>query len=249
VGYGITREKTSTDTVTTTRVRVGRAQDTQRFQRFVFGEATSSRRTTATTREQASALSANYNWGIRSLDSLILPTDGYTLTLENGVGRAHDQNNLAGAFVRLYGRANAYKPFGDRWYGSARLELGQVFTSNGVEVPDSLRFRAGGDESVRGYSWRTLAPTDADGTVVGGKVLFTSSVEIARPVSRRLSSVWGAVFLDAGRAADSFGELKPAYGAGFGVRWRSPVGPLKLDLAWGNETHKVRLHLSVGVAF
>jgi translocation and assembly module TamA len=84
---------------------------------------------------------------------------------------------------------------------------------------------------------------------VGGNVLFTGSVEVARPVSPSLPSVWGAVFLDAGRAANSFAGLKPAYGAGFGVRWRSPVGPLKLDLAWGNETHKARLHLSVGIAF
>jgi translocation and assembly module TamA len=101
---------------------------------------------------------------------------------------------------------------------------------------------------VRGYAYRTLAPT-RDGALTGGKSLFTGSVEVARPVSPRLPSVWGAVFVDAGRAADSFTTLKPAYGTGFGVRWRSPVGPLKVDLAYGNETHRVRLHLSVGIAF
>ena len=249
VGYALTREKTSTDTVTSTRVRLGRAQDTPRFQRLYFAEATSATRTTAEVHEQANALSLNYHWGWRELDNAVLPTDGFTLSLETGAGRAHDQSNRAGGFTRLYGRGTLYRPFGNGWFGNARLELGQVLTSNDVEIPDPLRFRAGGDESVRGYSYRTLAPTDADGTVVGGKVLFTSSVEIAHPVSVKLPSVWWAVFVDAGRAADNFSELKPAYGVGAGVRWRSPVGPLKLDLAWGNETRQTRLHLSVGIAF
>ena len=64
-----------------------------------------------------------------------------------------------------------------------------------------------------------------------------------------MPSLWGAVFVDAGNAAASFGALKPVYGVGFGVRWRSPVGPLRVDLAYGSETRKPRLHFSVGIAF
>lgn len=249
IGYAVERQKTDEDTVTSARLRVGRSQDTPHIQRLYFAEATSATRTTAETRQQASAFSGNYHWGWRELDSNVLPTNGFTLSLESGAGRAHDHNNRAGGFARLYGRATGYKPFGDHWYASGRLELGQVMTSNEVEVPDPLRFRAGGDESVRGYAYRTLAPRDADGALTGGKALFTASVEVARPVSPSLPSVWWAVFLDAGRAADNFSELKPAYGAGVGVRWRSPVGPLKVDLAYGNEARRVRLHLSVGIAF
>jgi len=249
IGYSVVREKTNTDTVTSGRLRAGRAQDTPRFQRLVFGEVLTSRRTTGAVVEKASAQSANYHWGWRELDSIVLPTDGFTLSLQAGAGRAHDQANVAGAFARLYGRATGYKPLGDKWFTNVRLELGQVFTSNEVEVPDPLRFRAGGDESVRGYSQRSLAPREADGTVRGGEVLFTASVEVARPVSADLPSVWWAVFVDAGRAADRWADLKPAYGVGAGVRWRSPVGPLKLDYAWGHETRKPQLHLSVGIAF
>ncbi|MEW6707714.1 MAG: BamA/TamA family outer membrane protein [Pseudomonadota bacterium] len=249
VGYAVTREKTSSDTVTSNRLRVGRAQDTPRRQRLYFVEGTVARRSTAEVNEQASAVSLNYHWGWRRLDSMVLPTDGYTFSLQTGVGRAHDQTNLSGAFTRLYGRLTGYKPFGDSWYANARLELGQVYASNAVEVPDPLRFRAGGDESVRGYGYRELSPRDEAGKLIGGNALFTASVEVARPVSAKLPSVWWAVFVDAGRAADNFGELKPAYGVGAGVRWRSPVGPLKLDLAWGNETRKPHLHLSVGIAF
>ncbi len=123
-----------------------------------------------------------------------------------------------------------------------------MFAADNVGIPDSLLFRAGGDESVRGYAYRSLGPT-RDGVLVSGRALATGSIELARPVSAELPSVWGAVFLDAGNAADNFGELRPVAGYGVGVRWRSPVGPLRVDLAYGHQIEKFRLHLSVGIAF
>jgi translocation and assembly module TamA len=111
-----------------------------------------------------------------------------------------------------------------------------------------LLFRAGGDESVRGYAYRTLGPT-RDGVLASGRVLFTGSAEIARPFTPRLPSLWWAAFVDAGNAADTWQELDPVLGYGVGLRYRSPVGPLRLDLAYGQEIRKARLHLSVGIAF
>ena len=102
--------------------------------------------------------------------------------------------------------------------------------------------------SVRGYAYRTLGPT-VNGALASGHVLFTSSVEVARPISARLPAVWWAVFVDAGQAAERWRQLDPALGYGVGVRWRSPVGPLRVDLAYGQETKQVRMHLSVGIAF
>ena len=64
-----------------------------------------------------------------------------------------------------------------------------------------------------------------------------------------MPSVQWAAFLDGGRAADSVADLKPALGYGLGLRWRSPVGPLKVDWAWGEERGRGRLHLSLGVNF
>jgi translocation and assembly module TamA len=115
-------------------------------------------------------------------------------------------------------------------------------------VPDSQRFRAGGDDSVRGYAYRSLAPM-VNGVVASGNVVFTASAEIAHPILARLPSLWGAAFIDVGRAADHWSDVKPAVGFGVGLRLRSPVGPLRVDYAWGQELHKGRLHLSVGVAF
>jgi translocation and assembly module TamA len=64
-----------------------------------------------------------------------------------------------------------------------------------------------------------------------------------------MPSVWWAVFVDAGRAAEGWKGFKPALGYGVGVRWRSPVGPLRADLAYGEELNQFRLHVSVGIAF
>ncbi|MEO8312502.1 MAG: BamA/TamA family outer membrane protein, partial [Caldimonas sp.] len=109
-------------------------------------------------------------------------------------------------------------------------------------------FRAGGDNSVRGYGYRTLGPT-INGAVVGGRVLMTGSVELEHALLDRLPALLGAVFVDAGNAADRWNRLHPVFGYGVGLHYRSPVGPLRLDLAYGQDVRQLRLHLSVGVAF
>jgi translocation and assembly module TamA len=236
--------------------RLGRTQDTPRIERLYFGELAHARVDSATLTSQADAASVNYHWVYRDIDNVLLPTRGLTTTLQAGVGHAHGSRaaldepfeSASGPFARLYARLTWYQPFGDAWYGTARVEGGQVLTRNVVGIPDTLLFRAGGDDSVRGYGYRTLAPS-IDGVAVGGRSLFTSSLEVARPISPRYPAYWWAVFVDAGNAADKPSELKPAVGYGVGLRWRSPVGPLRVDLAYGEQTKQVRMHLSVGIAF
>jgi translocation and assembly module TamA len=196
-------------------------------------------------KQQADAVSAHQHGLWRKLDDNLLPTDGYALALQTGAGQARESGGGSGPFARLYGRLTAYKPFG-KWYGQARLELGQVFKRDDLRVPESQLFRAGGDESVRGYAYRELAPT-VNGVVTSGSVLFTASAEIARPILESLPAVWGAAFVDAGNSALRWNDLDPAVGYGVGVRWRSPIGPIKIDVAYGHEVHRFRLHLSVGV--
>ena len=101
---------------------------------------------------------------------------------------------------------------------------------------------------MRAYAPRSLGPL-TNGVVGGGKALLTTSFELATPISNRLPSLWGAVFVDAGNAANDFRDFKAVIGTGLGLRWRSPVGPLRMDLAWSPETHKTRLHFSVGITF
>jgi translocation and assembly module TamA len=101
---------------------------------------------------------------------------------------------------------------------------------------------------VRGYAYRTLGPT-IDGVTVSGRSLFTTSLEVARPISKNYPAYWWAVFVDAGNAANSFVGMNPAVGYGVGLRWRSPVGPLRIDLSYGQQTHAIRTDFSVGIAF
>lgn len=228
--------------------RFGRTQDTQRIERLYFGELTHARVDNTAGRTRSEAVTANYHWVYRDVDSALLPTNGYTLSLQSAIGRSRNSTEENGPFGRGYGRLTVYQPLGRAWYGSARVELGNIFAANAVGVPDTLLFRAGGDDSVRGYAYRTLGPV-VDGAVTSGRVMFTGSAEIARPVSPRMPAVWWAAFVDAGNAATHWNELRPAIGYGLGLRWRSPVGPLRVDLAYGEEVRKVRLHLSVGIAF
>lgn len=247
-GGTIERLKTDTDVVLTQRLRAGRTQDSPRIERFQFVEVDRSARRTATENSSAVALTANQHWSWRDLDSPVLPTQGLTASLQVGLGQARDSTGLDGAFGRVWGRVTGYLPLGSKWYAQARLEAGQVVAPAGLDVPDTLRFRAGGDDSVRGYAYRSLGPSSG-GTVDSGKAVLTTSIELARPLSDQLPQFWGAVFIDAGQAADRFADLRPVLGTGVGLRWRSPVGPLRLDLAYGEALRKARLHFSVGISF
>jgi translocation and assembly module TamA len=253
IGGAVERLVSDSDTVLSQQVRLGRAQDTQRIERlFYAGFDRSQREITGGTKSTAVAWSGNFHGGWRDLDSVVLPTQGETLSIQIGAGRSSGTSNGISAdngwFARTYGRLTVYRTFGRAWYAQARLELGQVYLGSRMVVPEALKWRAGGDESVRGYSYRSLGPL-VDGAVGSGTALFTGSVELARPFLDSMPSLWGAVFVDAGNAADHFGSIRPVYGTGVGVRWRSPVGPLRLDWAYGSETHKGRIHFSVGIAF
>ena len=240
--------KGDADIVLSQRLRLGRTVDTGRIERLYFVEAERAKRETPLVTTRAIAFSINYHAIRRDLDSVVLPTRGYSVSGQVGLGRSQATDAETGPFTRAYGRFTGYLPLGQSWYGQVRLELGQVFKDGAVVAPDSQRFRAGGDDSVRGYGYRSLGPV-SNGVVGSGDSLVTTSLELARPFSASLPSVWGAVFVDAGNADNSFSTLKPVLGYGVGVRWRSPVGPLRVDWAYGQELRKSRLHLSVGIAF
>jgi translocation and assembly module TamA len=248
VGVTIERLESDTDIVTAQRLRVGRAQETPNIERFYFVEYLRNARRTDTLSTESTATTLNYHWTWRDIDNPLLPTKGYTLALQGAVGRSGGSPTGSAPFARLYARGTGYWPLGRQWYSQARLELGDVVGRSGLVVPDTLAFRAGGDDSVRGYAYRSLGPL-VDGAVGSGLVLMTASAEVAHPILASMPSLWGAVFVDVGNAAQTWGELKPALGVGVGVRWRSPVGPLRLDLAYGQDVKRFRLHFSVGIVF
>ena len=123
-----------------------------------------------------------------------------------------------------------------------RGELGHTFTNALVDMPLSLRFFAGGDRSVRGYGWREIGPRVGD-YATGAKNVVTASVEYEHYFTKE----WGgAVFVDTGDAFDNTPNLH--YGVGVGVRWRSPVGPVRVDVARGmtGPDAGFTLHFNIG---
>jgi translocation and assembly module TamA len=238
-------------------VRGGRTRDTVRIWRLVYGEFTSARLDTAAGLNDSEAVSGNYHWVWRNVDDLRTPTRGNVWSLQGAVGYTRGTTTSysgtppiedSGAFARAYGRVQAYVPLGNSFYGSGRLELGQVFVRESLSVPDTLLFRAGGDDSVRGYAYRSLGP-ELGGVTVSGTSLLTASLQIARPIFADQPAFLWAAFIDAGNASDGWNHMRPVLGYGLGLHWRSPVGPLRVDLAYGQEVQKFRLHFSVGVVF
>jgi translocation and assembly module TamA len=143
---------------TSGRVRVGRLKDEQRIQRRYYAELTHSRIATPLGVSRSQALTGNYDWTWRRVDSLLAPTDGETLALQGGLGYSRSSTAESGPFARAYGRLFVYRPLPGDWNARFRVEAGQVFARGGVGIPDILLFRAGGEESVRGYEYRSLGP-------------------------------------------------------------------------------------------
>jgi len=115
-----------------------------------------------------------------------------------------------------------------------RAEAGAVLASSEARVPSTQLFRTGGDTTVRGYGYRDIG-VEQKGVTSPGRYLAVGSVEYQRPIRRGgvTSDFEGVVFVDAGAVADRVADLRPSWGIGTGVRYRSPLGPLQIDLAYG----------------
>lgn len=151
-------------------------------------------------------------------------------------------------FLRTTLDSQWIRMLGDNTRFVGRTSLGSIETDDFDSLPPSLRFFAGGDRSVRGYSYESLAPRDEEGRLIGGQQLFTASLELQRRVT---GDWWGAAFVDTG---DAFGDWWPETlntGAGLGVRWISPVGPIRFDIAhpFDDEENSWRIHFAIGPEF
>lgn len=136
-------------------------------------------------------------------------------------------------------------PLGRRQRFISRLSLGAMAVDDFDELPPELRFFAGGDRSIRGFDYQQLGTTNDAGEVIGGTYLVTGSVELERYFLER----WGAaVFVDGGDAFRT-GEFDLNIGAGVGLRWLSPVGVVRVDVAKPVSSDlgdAIRVHLSIG---
>ena len=193
-----------------------------------------------------------------NVDDRSFPTSGVggSLVLRGGVEGAGSD----ASFAQIHARASTFKGFGDNARLILRAEAGYTTTSALVDTPPSLRFYAGGDHSIRGYEWREVGPRitryeeDEDGNLretgylaTGARNVLTASVEY----ERYFYGNWGAaVFVDSGSAFDG---SSPDWhtGVGIGARFRSPVGPVRVDLARGldDPDSPFTVGLSIGAEF
>jgi translocation and assembly module TamA len=202
---------------------------------------------------EGSALSLNYGWTGRYFDNLPFPSRGYGLAFEAGGGTT--LGNRRDPYTRLVGRWLGIAPLPA--FGRGRLALraegGAVLAADKASLPATQLFRTGGDISVRGYGLRDIGITLPNGSTGPGRYVAVASAEWQQPIMRAgLPTDWEAtVFADAGQVSNKASELGGdlAVGVGAGARWKSPIGPLDIDLAYGLQSRKARLHLSVGFVF
>lgn len=193
--------------------------------------------------DRRTALVPSWSWTRRDVDSLLFPTRGYLINVQ--ADAAAEALLSDRSFLRGYGRANWFHPIGQQGQLILRGELGMVAADSRDGIPSDFLFRTGGDQTVRGYAYQSLGVAEGD-AIVGGRSLAVVSGEYVYWFKPK----WGvAAFVDAGDAADSIDELNLNLGYGLGARWKSPVGPLSLDVAHGRETEETRLHFSAGFSF
>ncbi len=175
-------------------------------------------------------------------DDRIFTRNGYRLRFD--VRGAHDKVLSTSTLLQLRGDVKAIRPLGARTRLLVRAGGGRTFTDEFHQLPATLRFFTGGDQSVRGYRYKSLAPRDAEGEVLGGEIIVEGSVEL----ELMLLKSWGvAVFYDAGNAFSPDSPFILEKGTGAGLRWLSPVGLVRVDGAYAVGTpNMVRLHIGIG---
>lgn len=173
-------------------------------------------------------------------DDLLLTRRGFRLR-----GDLRGSHHVLGAttdFLRLEAEANLVRSIGDDWRFFWRSMVGIGLVDGFDTLPASQRFFAGGDNSVRGYSYNSLGPRDENGNVIGGRHLIFGSIEAERRVWNRVAL---AVFVDAGNALDVF-ELDLEASAGAALHFHTPIGTLRLGAARSiTESRGWRFHLSI----
>ncbi|OOE82633.1 hypothetical protein BZG72_08975 [Salinivibrio sp. PR6] len=147
------------------------------------------------------------------------------------------------SLVRLQGRSAWIRSLNKNHRGLLRVDGGALISEEFSEAPPSLRFFAGGDNSIRGYAYETVSPRDDSGQLSGARYMLTGTLEYQYRLG---GNWWWALFTDGGDAWTSHLSWKRA--AGTGIRWSSPVGPIRLDVAHGfdNDDDDFRVHLTLG---
>lgn len=257
-GAQVQRETTGSYEVNSARLRGGRTHSSDRIDRTAFLQYDYANNQGPNAPPSSTAVTANYSWTGRYFNSPTTPTRGFGLAWELGLGTTLTPQR--DPFVRTMARWLHFVPLGKVQLEGGlprdsrlalRAEGGAVLARSGAQIPVTQLFLTGGDTTVRGYGYRAIGARTENDLLYGGRYLAVASVEWQRPFAVRgnVTDWESTVFADAGAVADRVGDLSPQVGVGAGVRWRSPVGPLQADLAYGLKAKSLRLHLRLGFTF
>jgi translocation and assembly module TamA len=237
------REETDTSLARSIEAGVRRIVDRQRgwartqFLSFVFEDFEVASQT-----GRPKLLIPGVDWSRIRGDDALRPNNGSRTTFEL---RAADDGLLSDTgFMQVTASVKWIRRVSERGRVLLRGHSGYTDADEFAKLPPSIRFFAGGDSSIRGFDFRSLGPLDQNGEVIGGTRLLELSAEYEHEIRPRWSL---AIFADGGNAFDASGfEMRK--GAGFGARWRSPLGPIRIDIAWPvNDIEQgARLHLVLG---
>jgi translocation and assembly module TamA len=182
-----------------------------------------------------------FTW--RRVDNLFDPQRGGVLNLQFASGWKALLSTQD--FVKTYAQYQHWFPLTPRDQLLGRAELGYTTAPSREGIPEDFLFRAGGSRSNRGYAYQSLGVHEGE-AVVGGRYLMTASLEYVHWLNEK----WGAAaFMDIGDAADTPKEWNSNRSYGIGARYKTPAGPLALDLAYAEGPSKFRFSFSVTVAF
>jgi len=203
--------------------------------------------TIASVHSQSRLVLPGFRFSKDRFNDLVRPTSGYRLSFD--LRGAHPYFGSDSGLAQATGSASVLVPLPWRLTFHARGNAGYSLLDDPLgELPPSIRFFAGGDQSVRGYAYQSLGPRDAAGRVVGGKHLLVGSVELERALYKN----WGvSLFDDIGNAFNDYANMHLAQGVGVGVHYYTPVGGLNLYLAkpLDDVGRSFRIHFTVGFEF
>ena len=200
-------------------------------------------------RDGVKALVLGKAWTLQRFDSQLNPSRGYGVKFEISGASKHALSDAT--FTRFYTSMVGFKPLSRNspvWRNGTfigRVEFGVVNAGSRFGIPSENLFRAGGIGSLRGYGYRSLG-LNVNNSVIGQRYLAIGSLEYQHRITEMLSL---GVFYDYGNVTDAWRSFDAVSGYGAGLQVRTPVGPVKLDLAYGQAIHRYRVHFSIGFSF